>query len=643
MLEKNIKTTLCMIIMFSLVISSAVSFSLAPPVSAATTAFYPTEINDVLYNPYMGWVPWATTTSYSQNHTMVYAALSWKELEPNARGTYNWADFESKNNFSYWRSKGVKINIRFIMDTPTSVAHRDIPDWLYNSMGSNKGTVYNASIGQGFSPNYNDSYLISEHKRVIQALGERYKNDSSIAFIQLGSLGHWGEWHCWPYSPSTGTFPSLNVSNQYVQHYIDVFPTDKLTMRRGYQMAKDNGFGLFNDMFGDTASLDSSGWGWLWQINNGYTDDIGQSQPSMPDFWKSGPAGGEFANGNAAQYLASSTINETIRQAQISHTSWLGPCTPASMASGCPEQANLDRLMKTMGYRFVLTSVSHNDTATKGSSLSVTMNWNNKGVAPFYFNWPVELSLADSSGNIVSGSKTQAAGIDIRNWLPGTNSATASVKVPSDLASGTYKLCVAILDPATDNPAIKLAIDGKRSDGRYTLGNVVVSSEGSTPSPTPSPVEITIDGNASDWNGITPIATASGQTAATIKVTNDANYLYFCVQGENLGAYYELFLDTDNNSSTGYVEGTWNSTGIDYMIENGTLYKSTGRSWAWSSLGTSNVFTSKNASVCELRIARSALTGLNSTIKIGFKDITSGWALACRLPATGTLPTYTLQ
>lgn len=424
-----------------------------PPVKSINVTYFPGESNAVLANPYMGWAPWAKSTAHLQPFTLVYANLSWRELEPGARGDFDWAGFENRNNFSYWTSCGVKIIIRFYLDNPADRAHLDIPDWLHGAIGAYEGTAYNTSVGRGFSPNYGDSSLIFEHRRVIAALGARYGADDRIAFVELGSLGHWGEWHCWPYAPAdggpSGVFPALPVSDQYVQHYLDAFPANKLMMRRSYQKAKDNGFGLFNDMFGDKVSLDSAGWGWLWGIDRGYTDDIGQPQPAMPEFWKKAPSGGEFANNDPQVYLTDKAFGETIRQARKSHTSWLGPSCPADMAVGCPEQANIDALMKTMGYRFVLIAETHAEATAAGDSLTVAMTWRNKGVAPFYLRWPLELSLADSSGAIVAAARTDA---DIRSWMPGRTTVTQVLGVPFDLGEGTYTLCVAILDPSTGSP-----------------------------------------------------------------------------------------------------------------------------------------------------------------------------------------------
>ena len=56
---------------------------------------------------------------------------------------------------------------------------------------------YDSAVGKGFSPNYGDPVLLAEHERVVRELGRRWRDDPLLAFVQLGSLGHWGEWHCW--------------------------------------------------------------------------------------------------------------------------------------------------------------------------------------------------------------------------------------------------------------------------------------------------------------------------------------------------------------------------------------------------------------------------------------------------------------
>ncbi len=84
--------------------------------------------------------------------------------------------------------------IRLVLDYPNKENSMQIPKWLYNEIGGD-GTWYDISYGKGFSPNYENKTLIYYHEKLIKALGERYNSSSEIAFIELGSIGHWGEWH----------------------------------------------------------------------------------------------------------------------------------------------------------------------------------------------------------------------------------------------------------------------------------------------------------------------------------------------------------------------------------------------------------------------------------------------------------------
>ena len=58
--------------------------------------------------------------------------------------------------------------------------------------------------------------------------------------------------------------------------------------------------------------------------------------------------------------------------------------------------------------------------------------------------------------------------------MPGDAVYDAAVFVPADLLSGEYQIGVALLDPNTREPKVKLAIAGVGSDGWYDLGSINV-------------------------------------------------------------------------------------------------------------------------------------------------------------------------
>lgn len=153
---------------------------------------------------------------------------------------------------------------------------------------------------------------------------------------------------------------------------------------------------------------------------------------------------------------------------------------------------------------------------------------------------------------------------------------------------------------------------------------------------------ITIDGSLSDWSGETAIATASGQSALSLKVFDDSEKLYFGISGSGMSSVnYQLFIDTDNNSSTGYQDARFTSSGAEYLLENGSLFVSTGSGWSWSGV-SATVQQSKNSAVTEVSISKSDFSSLASTIRVAYGDIVS-WEFASKLPASGGYASYALQ
>jgi hypothetical protein len=63
---------------------------------------------------------------------------------------------------------------------------------------------------------------------------------------------------------------------------------------------------------------------------------------------------------------------------------------------------------------------------------------------------------------------------DVRRWLPGDVVHDSAVFVPANMPTGDYELALALLDPESRRPAVKLAIAGRDSEGWYSLGKIIV-------------------------------------------------------------------------------------------------------------------------------------------------------------------------
>ncbi|WP_082396047.1 fibronectin type III domain-containing protein [Olleya sp. ITB9] len=163
--------------------------------------------------------------------------------------------------------------------------------------------------------------------------------------------------------------------------------------------------------------------------------------------------------------------------------------------------------------------------------------------------------------------------------------------------------------------------------------------------PVDTGVEITIDGNATDWSSIASISTNGTGGLTSLKAYDDSDYIYILAQG-TMNSNYIFFINTDNNTTTGYKNGLWSPEGSDYSIENGSLfeYSGSGTNWSWTLKGSSSITVVKNANMIELKVAKSAFPNLQNAIGIGLDIENSSWNTVGTLPASGTpLAYYILQ
>jgi hypothetical protein len=232
-------------------------------------------------------------------------------------------------------------------------------------------------------------------------------------------------------------------------------------------------------------------------------EDIAAS--AMPEWWKLNYSGGEFANGDFRTNALDENICAVLGQIRDSHTTWLGPCSACDFKIGDPDydyyKYNIETMVKTMGYRYNLFSISEGD-LNQGKN-TIEMTWNNSGVAPIYYNCPVSLILKDASGNAVY---EQVIDTDTTKWLPGRTNVKAEFNIPADVALGEYTLAVKMVTPDALAQTINLAMENGNKDGSYDLYKLTVN-EGT--------VEETVESTEETTEEPTPAETASVDTTKT--------------------------------------------------------------------------------------------------------------------------------
>ena len=411
-------------------------------------------LQEGFYNPLMGYAPSADYYEAALPENLVYIDITWAEWEPE-EGVYAWEQVMEDNFIEEWKNMGKHAVLRFVCDIPDDEAHMDIPKWLYEQTGD--GVTYDISYGRGYCPDYSNPVFIQKHETALKALGEACLGDGFIAYVELGSLGHWGEWHT---SESSGLpgIPSEEICAQYVAQYAEAFPDAKLMMRRNYTIGMERGFGVFNDMTG--MAEDTYEWlGWM-RDGGSYRDRL--SYQPVEAIWNQAPVGGEFTSSLPMDTMLGSGLEETLALISESHMTFIGPMCPIR------EEALTDgaeAVRAAVGYRYWIESMTVTENRLAGT-LEIRLAWRNDGAAPMYFDWPVMLYVKEASDREF---RSTAVTLSLSELLPGGQTETVTM-VPYERVEGEEPVIgIGILDPDTGKPCVRLAMDTEFTEGIQIL------------------------------------------------------------------------------------------------------------------------------------------------------------------------------
>ncbi|WP_339720692.1 DUF4832 domain-containing protein [uncultured Paraglaciecola sp.] len=339
--------------------------------------------------------------------------------------------------------------------------------------------------------------------------------------------------------------------------------------------------------------------------------------------------------------------------------------------------ACMEEIKNKLGYRFSMTSSTAVMTAKAGNYIPFLLTINNEGFTSPVTPMEIRLILKHQVTAAETTIVLDVTRNDIRTWQPGTTELGEYIKLPDDLAIGDYDLSIHIADMSNNGAiaarpeySMQLAnIDTWDATSGYNNLAQTISVEPfmagdvkntqptepliTVPEPTtpaePSMVNISIDGDTSDWDNVPLLASAENQQALSLKVTDDETYLYVAIVGIGMGPHFDLFINTDGDSATGFQSFDWPLSGADYLIQQDTvgvinLHKSTGSDWSWQQQTTTSIEANSTNQFVELKIEKANFEGMNASISFGLNDIDAQWQVQSRLPLTSeVMAPYTLS
>ncbi len=287
-------------------------------------------------------------------------------------------------------------------------------------------TFFGNTPGMSLSPDYDDPRLVSALDNFIRAFGQRYDGDPRIGFITIGLIGFWGEWHTWPMDGSTQETSLLKAQLDPKEE--NWMPSDavQLSILKAYDAAFDKTRLLIRYPMVKPASQDAEPGRRIpylsTTLNIGYHDDsfayetlygkdwyfMGKMEwRGALDKWKTEPIGGELRPEVQLGIWMDpprNNIEDFSAAVDGSHASWLiahAIFTSSTMRPGSDIYERALAGARRLGYEFYVSAVRLYD-AAPNLPFQMELRLQNTGVAPFYYNWPVQLGVLDASQKLVA-------------------------------------------------------------------------------------------------------------------------------------------------------------------------------------------------------------------------------------------------
>jgi hypothetical protein len=457
----------------------------------------------VLVNPHKGWYH-----HYPDNHINkyeiardadllefpgmdhLYIRLAWAYLEPR-EGEFNWGVIDRL--IEKWTSHGLGIAFRIsCKETSTDRPEQQFatPRWVKDAGA--QGGFYRMGQPTGpdgpWEPVFDDPIFLAKLDRFLAAFAARYDHQPWLRYVDIGSIGDWGEGHSWAGSRKEVGFAArkqhvdlhlkhfkraqLVVSDDFVYALSD--PAERLALHR-YVLT--NGISYRDDSI----------------LVNGYlagTSDrfTVRSPEFFADAYRQTPTVFELEHygtvkrlGNwegrpdslVAKYGQGKKGPDYFRGAlELLHATYIGYHGYAhEWLADNPEFTR--EMLNRCGYWLFPCSVEWLEPIKPGQNLPLVLGLENRGVAPPYHPYQLRVKLSGLGTNWIS-TIAQAD----KTWLPGRPiEVRGQLALPAELPAGEYSFAIGLFDqsPARERP-VEFALKAELRDasGYYRVGTMSI-------------------------------------------------------------------------------------------------------------------------------------------------------------------------
>jgi Domain of unknown function (DUF4832) len=410
-------------------------------------------------NPLKGLVPYASATNVHFPHAMEFSYVGLSELML-GYDEYDWKPLERVLNPI--ASRGHQAVFRIFLEYPgkTNV----IPKFLLNDglkvhkyLNTNTQPLPPAKVE---TPDYEDQNLRRALRNFIAALGKNYDGDPRIGFITAGLLGTWGEWHTYPREE---LFASKTVQAEVMDAYATAFQVTPVLLRYpagektwGKASNAERPFGYHDDSFA-WATLDTGKKSDNWF----YMPALKEAGSAAMNKWKAHPIGGEIrpeAWGKVFDKEPGDKNIQSFRECvEQSHASWLMDSGMFQKKLNQERRERAELEVRRMGYEFHVSEIQY---SIEDSQLRFQIEIENRGVAPFYYDWKGTFGLIElvATGSRAKLLKTQVATGQLIGILPNEKPSVWRDEIDlKALPKGSYRLAFQVANTLTNGLPLRFA------------------------------------------------------------------------------------------------------------------------------------------------------------------------------------------
>jgi len=415
-------------------------------------------------NPLKGFVPYAGQAREFP-HSMEFRYFALRELLPSP-DQFDWSPVD--RFLEEVAQRGCQGIFRVWLEYPGRPS--GLPRWLLES--GVQLTQYAHEQKITLTPDYTHPAVRRAMVTTIQALGARYDSDSRVAYITAGFLGQWGEWHTYP---RDDLWAPKAVQEEIMNAYERSFRRVPILLRYPageqdphYAPNHRRPFGYHDDSFAwATLETGRKAEDWFFMAR------MRRAGPEAMEKWKTHPIGGEVRPELWPVLWASPSGNrkgqDFLHCVEVTHATWLMDSSIARRWS--PEER--ERAIagaRRLGYEFHVARARL--WRTESGACGVAIELVNRGVAPFYAEWPMELAILDREGQPLA--QWHPSGWSLRGLLPHDPprqlESTSSAPVP---VGGVYA-ALRVPNPMPRGRPVRFANRSQRSDesGWLLLGEL---------------------------------------------------------------------------------------------------------------------------------------------------------------------------